>query len=109
MYWDAGNDGGYDRINKIAPAADYEGNWVHWAFTKNATTGSMKIYKNGIEIATKTGGANISNKAKKIVLGGSPANGEHSDQLFKGSLDDLKIFNRPLSAAEVLTLYNTEK
>jgi hypothetical protein len=39
-------------------------------------------------------------KPKTIVLGGSPANGVHSDQLFKGSLDDLKIFNKALSASE---------
>ncbi|HPE98115.1 MAG: T9SS type A sorting domain-containing protein [Chitinophagales bacterium] len=50
FYWDAGNDGGgsYDRINKAAAVADYEGNWTHWAFTKDASTGDMKIYKNGV-------------------------------------------------------------
>jgi hypothetical protein len=61
------------------------------------------------KLHTKTGGASISNKAKTIVLGGSPANGVHSDQLFKGSLDDLKIFNKALSASEVSTIYNAEK
>ncbi|HMZ34923.1 MAG TPA: LamG domain-containing protein [Chitinophagales bacterium] len=82
--------------------------WEHYVFVKSATGNFMKIYKNGIEIATKTGGAAISNKAKKVVLGGSEANDEHNDQLFKGSLDDLKIFNRALSISEVSNIYNTE-
>lgn len=83
--------------------------WEHYVFVKSTIGNFMKIYKNGIQIATKSGGATISNKAKPVVLGGSPANNEHSDQLFKGSLDDLKIFNKALSATEVLNIYNTEK
>ena len=48
VYWDCGNNGGtYDRIEKTANTADYEGKWNHWAFTKNASTGEMKMYLNG--------------------------------------------------------------
>lgn len=48
IYWDCGNQGGsYDRINKGADPSAFESNWNHWAFTKNTTTGSMKIYLNG--------------------------------------------------------------
>ncbi|MGD1844736.1 MAG: T9SS type A sorting domain-containing protein [Salibacteraceae bacterium] len=48
IYWDAGNDGsGYDRINTTAGNNDFSGRWNHWAFVKNATTGSMQIYLNG--------------------------------------------------------------
>ena len=83
--------------------------WEHYVFVKSTTGNFMKIYKNGVQNATKTGGASITNKAKKLVLGGSPANSEHGDQLFKGSLDDLKIFNKALTATEVLNIYNTEK
>lgn len=83
--------------------------WEHYVFVKSTSGNFMKIYKNGVQIATKTGGTSITNKAKILVLGGSPANAEHGDQFFKGSLDDLKIFNRALSAAEVSTIYNDEK
>lgn len=48
IYWDCGNEGGnYDRINKSASEVEFEGKWHHWAFTKNSTTGSMKIYLDG--------------------------------------------------------------
>ena len=48
VYWDCGNDGsGYDRIDKAANLDEFAGQWSHWAFTKNTSTGSMKIYLNG--------------------------------------------------------------
>ncbi|MCH2199320.1 MAG: T9SS type A sorting domain-containing protein [Flavobacteriales bacterium] len=47
VYWDAGQSGGYDRIDKAANTADFEGRWNHWAFTKNAVTGEMYAYLNG--------------------------------------------------------------
>jgi hypothetical protein len=48
VYWDCGGDNGaYDRIEKAANPADFEGQWNHWAFTKNATTGEMHMYLNG--------------------------------------------------------------
>ena len=94
----------------VSPAAAIVYNtWEHYVFVKSTVGNFMKIYRNGVEIATKTGGASISNKNKIVVLGGSPANSIHTNQLFKGSLDDLKIFNKALSATEVLTIYNTEK
>lgn len=61
IYWDCGNDGaGYDRIEKPANSKDFEGQWVHWTFTKNAITGKMNIYRNGSLWHSGTG------KTKKI-------------------------------------------
>ncbi len=48
IYWDAGN-ADTQRISKGAEASNYSGRWNHWAFTKNATTGEMKIFLNGSE------------------------------------------------------------
>lgn len=45
VYWDAGNS--FDRIQKRATTADMKGQWNHWAFTKDASAGVMKIYLNG--------------------------------------------------------------
>ena len=47
VYWDAGYSAGYDRINKAAASSEFMGEWNHWVFTKNATTGEMSIYLNG--------------------------------------------------------------
>ena len=47
IYWDAGGVGGYDRIDQAASANQYEGEWHHWAFTKDVVTETMAIYFNG--------------------------------------------------------------
>ena len=47
VYWDCGHDGSYDRIDQAVVAAQFEGDWVHWAFTKDAESGSMKMFVNG--------------------------------------------------------------
>ena len=47
VYWDAGYEGGYDRIDQAANASDYEGRWNHWAFIKDAEAGTMSIVLNG--------------------------------------------------------------
>jgi hypothetical protein len=64
VYWDAGNEGGYDRIDKLANTSDFEGQWNHWAFTKNTSTGSMKIFLNGVFWHS---GTNLDNPLNGIV------------------------------------------
>ncbi len=45
VYWDAGNS--YDRIDRGADTAEIKGQWNHWAFTKDAAAGVMRIHLNG--------------------------------------------------------------
>lgn len=51
-YFDSGTaNNGYDRINKVYNAdSDYPvGEWVHWTYVKDATAGTMRVYRNGVE------------------------------------------------------------
>lgn len=48
VFWDAGNNGGYGRINTgVTSASQYKGQWNHWVFVKDAVAGVMQIYLNG--------------------------------------------------------------
>lgn len=98
VYWDAGNDGGYDRINKVATAADYEGNWVHWAFTKNATTGSMKIYKNGVLWHSGTSKVKPMTGIDHLRLGKGNWGGSES---YAGYMDEFAIWDVELDATTI--------
>ncbi|MCB9283647.1 MAG: T9SS type A sorting domain-containing protein [Lewinellaceae bacterium] len=97
IYWDCGNDGsGYDRINKAASEADFEGKWNHWAFTKNAGTGEMKIYLNGQLWHSGTGKTkpiNIKNFKLGSAVSGSPN--------YYGSIHDLCVWNKALDSATI--------
>jgi len=98
VYWDAGNSGGYDRIYKNAPAADYETNWTHWAFTKNTTTGSMKIYKNGVLWHSGTGLTKLMEGIEYLRLGRGNWGGSDS---YAGNMDEFAIWNVELDAATI--------
>ncbi|MDC3253829.1 peptide-N-glycosidase F-related protein [bacterium] len=97
IYWDCGNDGsGYDRINKPASEDEYKNVWSHWSFTKNATTGDMKIYLNGSLWHSGTGFTRPID-IQEFRLGGS-ANGNGR---YYGKMDDFQIWNKELSEATI--------
>lgn len=100
IYWDAGNDGGgsYDRISKAASASDYEGTWTHWAFTKNAVSGEMKIYKNGEEWHSGTGKTRSMEGAVVMRLGKGLWGGSQS---YYGNMDEFAVWSAELDAATI--------
>jgi hypothetical protein len=97
VYWDCGNDGsGYDRIDKAASESELEGQWNHWAFTKNATTGDMKIFLNGVEWHSGTG------KIKPIDLRNLVlASAKNGGNKFYGQISEFRLFNKALDEATI--------
>ncbi|MEI6576371.1 MAG: T9SS type A sorting domain-containing protein [Bacteroidota bacterium] len=97
IYWDCGsNASGYDRINKAATPAEIKGRWNFWTFTKNATTGRMKIYLNGsmwLQDSNKTRPINL----KKMLVGSS----WDGTNRWAGYLSELSIWNKELSQNQV--------
>ena len=103
IYFDCGNgSGSYDRIEKAAQASDFKGVWSHWAFTKNATTGEMKIYLNGKLWHSGTGKTITITQPNVVRLGG----GHHWGGYYSGSLDEVQIWNKALSDAEIQSNMN---
>ncbi len=101
VYWDAGNTGGsYDRIFKAALPAEYQGQWNHWAFTKNTTTGTMKIYLNGVLWHSGNG---FTRPMGGIVRANFGADADRNNP-YPGELDDLAIFDQELDAATIAQL-----
>ncbi len=97
IYWDCGNDGsGYDRINKAAAANEFKNEWNHMAFTKNATTGQMRIYINGSLWHSGTG------KTKPIDVQAFRIGGSMSGTLRNyGGIDDFQVWDKELSQATI--------
>lgn len=97
IYWDCGNTGSsYDRINKTAEKEEFSTRWNHWAFTKNASTGSMKIYLNGKlwqSGESKTRPVNI----KKFRIGSSVS---HSLGYY-GLIDEFSFWNYELDETTI--------
>ena len=97
VYWDAGNDGGYDRIDELAGENALEQEWNHWAFVKNATDGTMEIILNGAEWHAGTDKDNLIGDITRMFLGGSAGNTNH----YIGQVENFRIWNEDLSAETI--------
>jgi hypothetical protein len=109
IYWDCGNNGGtdlpgnWDRISKIS-----NGNhigWHNWVFWKNASIGEMKIYKDGIEWHKEIGKTKLIGPTTIFNI----ATKANISEFDNAKLALIKIYNRALTAQEVLQNYNATK
>ncbi len=72
--------------------------WTYVAFTYNGM--ESKIYMNGVETASELCRGNLSTNSTKIYIGSLV--GETSS--FNGIVDDVKMYNYPLSSSEIDSL-----
>ncbi|EPF22822.1 MAG: hypothetical protein EWV58_08570 [Microcystis aeruginosa Ma_MB_F_20061100_S19] len=103
IFWDAGNEEGFDRIEKKVKLKDYS-DWTHWSFVKNATTGRMLVYRNGIIWHRGNGHNRALTGIEKIILGAS-VNLSH---YWQGCLAELSVWNQARSQEEIQkTMYQS--
>ena len=80
------------------------GNWHHVALVKNGNTGIL--YANG-EVVTRNTNSSIGDvtNSRDLYIGRTdPSDGNHPDA-FYGQIDDVRIFDQPLSKEKVQELY----
>jgi hypothetical protein len=84
---------GNSQVAIRVPAGLTVGTWHHIAFTWDGSI--QRLYRDGVEVGSKAGGNLIA--ATATVLG--------SPEGIQGTLDDVRIYNRTLSAGEIASLY----
>ena len=95
------------------------GLWQHITITKQwGTANATKLYLNGVAQTFTTGGSDTVRGTTYTTLeeiigaeagGGCNGNNGPKANFFNGSIDEVRIYNRILPAAEVLQLYNMGK
>ena len=76
--------------------------WTHYVLVGVNGTNNSKVYRNGVLIATGTLAMNTTMQAVSLLVGkvgASPSN------FFTGSVDEVLIYNRELTACEAQQLY----
>lgn len=97
IYFDCGNDGsGYDRIDKAAAPAEFRGSWNHWAITKNASTGDMKMYLNGTLWHSGSGKTRLIDIQEFIIATSGTAN-----RSYYGNIDEFRIWDQELDQTTI--------
>ena len=79
------------------------GVWYHVVGTYDAGTGYSSIYVNGVQEASTYAGFPLDYGTRPIFIG---TTGEAYDAPLGGTVDEVSIYNRALTAAEIQSLYN---
>jgi subtilase family serine protease len=79
-----------------------DGNWHHIAATRKRSTGQMRLYIDGSQAAALTGGTQSLTAPPRIVFGRIQVN----NNPYQGKLDEISIYDRALTSAEVQTISN---
>ena len=103
-YWAAGYSPGPGSTDIISLNT-----WHHLVFTRVASSGQIDMYLDGSSIfsgTSNTGNINSSTASAGVGnLAGSTNNGYYTAAPFNGALDEVGVWSRALSAAEVTLLY----
>jgi hypothetical protein len=101
--WQAGlKNGDTDSLTwQNSAPEDWQAQWNHYVFAKDANEGLMKIYHNG-ELVAQTADKFQSISGTKYFAIGSHYSG--SDAEYFGKIDDFRVYNRVLTAIEIRNL-----
>ena len=77
--------------------------WYFVAATRDSATGELAVYVNGARTGSSVFSAVPNTQAVPLRIGMSYY--VPSGEYFKGAIDDVRIYNRALSAQEIQQLY----
>ena len=83
------------------PTASPVNAWTHVALTYDGTT--LRLFVNGTQVATQAATGAIQTTTNPLWIGGNSPYGEY----FAGLIDEVRVYNRALTATEIQTDMNT--
>lgn len=91
------------RVSGVMPTG---GTWAHVFIVYNQSSSTLKMYRNGVQVASSTKSRTMQYLNGQLGIGFDPNTPQNS---FNGMMDEMRMYNRALSDAEVLALYNATK
>lgn len=90
------------------PNAVHLNTWNFVAAVYNYATGTREIYVNGIKVAERTDHPiRIYQSPTRVGIGATLPSSKTSREYFDGMIDEVALFNKALSGAEISVLYTT--
>ena len=87
-----------------SPSALSTGTWYHAVGTYDGS--NIRLYLNGVQATSTTQTGSLASASGALNIGRDPSN---TLKLWNGLIDEVKVYNRAISANEVLDLYNDLK
>ena len=102
MVWTTNNSSGISDMDAGGGNELVPGVWKHVVFVHDGT--NDLIYMNGVQIASKAVSGTMNSTTKPLGIGYNPID---VGNYFNGVLDEVRIYNIALSAAQITTLFTT--
>ncbi|MFE1861319.1 LamG-like jellyroll fold domain-containing protein [Streptomyces anandii] len=100
------SDAGIVRAMQASPGGVKAGEWTHLVGTYSATDDELKLYVNG-QLAGTTAYDSPWDARRGLQIGAGSYDGK-PDSFFPGAIDEVQIFDKPLSTGEVTRLYGKD-
>ena len=96
-HWDCGSPWSFENrlSGKHRYSSEWFGRWNHWAFTKDAETGVMQIFLNGVLYDSRTGANSPISGITSFEIGSGWYGG------YDGAIDDFRIYDYVLTQPEI--------
>jgi uncharacterized repeat protein (TIGR01451 family) len=104
-FWDYGDIGSNGRLGSVGTFFQ-SSVWEHYVYVASASQNMMQVYRNGYLQFFKTGSSTIVNRNRTLSIGGNIAGIGNANCFFGGTIDDMRIYNRVLNPAEIMSLYH---
>ncbi|MCG3125587.1 MAG: hypothetical protein CHACPFDD_00412 [Phycisphaerae bacterium] len=101
VYWDFGSAAGPGRLNYLPPVS-LVGTWQHFAFVASQSGNFMKIYRNGVLEASRSGFDGYDGTLADFEIGNDGDPGPYG---FVGQIDEFRIWSVARSSAEIAANY----
>ena len=88
-------------VEAYAPSKLPTSTWTHLAVTYDGST--IRLYVNGSQVATRAKSGSFTTSSNPLHIGGN----EFYPQFYRGVIDEVRLYNRPLSAKEIQSDMNT--
>ena len=102
IYFDYGNIEGTGRT--IAKDT-FNSNWNHYVFVISNKRSLKQVYRNDTLVLNTNLLDQLTNWSRTLLIGGG-SDVNNGNIRFHGSIDDIRIYNRPLNGSEVTELFN---
>jgi len=103
IYFDYGN---IFTNGRSTTTQTYSTSWNHYVYIVSQSKNIKQVYVNGVLVINSTYGASLMKRNRTLYIGaGTDANS--GNIRFHGSIDDMRIFDRAVTATEVDSMYTS--
>ncbi len=103
LVWDYGS---IYTNGRITQPVNWDNLWHHYVFSVSEVNNTKSLYMDGVLVAGGQYGGSLNNKSLPVFIGAGTSDVSGGSLRWRGKIDEVRIYNRAVTAAEVGALYS---